>query len=142
MTPAEPQPGSDGRLTDPTSALGLLRRQVRRSSVRLALRSLLGIGLAAELLVAVPYLARASRAISHPDLLWLLVAVGAELASMYAFGSVQRRMLAAGGVRVGRVRMTALVYAANAISITMPIGTVAGSTYTFRRLRRGLRACR
>ncbi len=31
--------------------------------------------------------------------------------------------------------MAALVYAANAISITMPIGTVASSTYTFRRLR-------
>jgi uncharacterized membrane protein YbhN (UPF0104 family) len=138
MTPAEPRPGSDQRLTDPdprSVAGGRLQSQVRGTSIRVGVRSLLVIGLGVELILAVPYVAHAARAISHPDLRWLLAAVGAELASMYAFGGVQRRMLTAGGVRVGPVRMTALVYAANAISITVPIGTVASSTYTFRRLR-------
>lgn len=96
---------------------------------------MLGALLGVEVVLVAPYLQRAMSALNHPDLRWLALAVAAELLSMGAFARVQRRMLSAGGARVGMSRMTALTYAANAVSVSLPGGTALSSGYVFKRLR-------
>jgi hypothetical protein len=60
-----------------------------------------------------------------------------EAASMGAFSGLQRRLLAAGGVRVTAGSMLATTYAANALSVTVPLaGPELGTAYTYRRITR------
>ncbi len=54
---------------------------------------------------------------------------------MAMFARLQRRMVTAGGVRVPLRRMMGMTYAANAMSVTLPAGTLASTAYTFRKLR-------
>ena len=54
---------------------------------------------------------------------------------MAMFARLQRRMVTAGGVRVPLRRMIGMTYAANAMSVTLPAGTVASTAYMFRKLR-------
>src|SRR5690348_9443944 len=69
----------------------------------------------------------------HP--LWLLAAIGAELAAFAALARVQHRMLAAGGVHVGTFRMTRLAFATNALNATLPGGSALAAGYAMRRMR-------
>src|ERR1700753_382582 len=48
-------------------------------------------------------------------------AIALEAASMSAFSGLQRRLLAAGGVRVTSGSMLATTYAANALSVSVPL---------------------
>jgi uncharacterized protein (TIRG00374 family) len=85
--------------------------------------------------VIAPHLRGAGSALAHPRWVWLAVAVTAEIASMVSFARVQRRMLAAGGVRLALRRAVAVTFAANAMSVTLPAGPVVSTGYTFRRMR-------
>jgi uncharacterized protein (TIRG00374 family) len=85
--------------------------------------------------VIAPHLRGAGSALAHPRWIWLAVAVTAEIASMVSFARVQRRMLAAGGVRLALRRAVAVTFAANAMSVTLPAGPVVSTGYTFRRMR-------
>jgi uncharacterized protein (TIRG00374 family) len=65
----------------------------------------------------------------------LALAIFCEVASMVYFARVQRRMLAAGGVQLALRRAVAVTFAANAMSVTLPAGSVVSTGYTFRRMR-------
>jgi uncharacterized protein (TIRG00374 family) len=91
--------------------------------------------LVTEFVIVAPYISSAGRHLRHIEIGWLLIAVAAEAASMAMFARLQRRMVTAGGVRVPLWRMVGMTYAANAMSVTLPAGTVASTAYTFRKLR-------
>jgi uncharacterized protein (TIRG00374 family) len=116
--------------TGPTTDLA--KRHVGRRYVGAAVVATV---LAIEIVLVRPYLGRAAHSLRHPNLWWVVLAVGAELASMAAFARLQRRMLFTGGVRVSMYRMLSLTYAANAVSVTLPAGIALSSGYAFRRFR-------
>jgi hypothetical protein len=91
--------------------------------------------LVVEMMLVAPYFDRAISAVDRPDASWLSIAVVAELISMSAFAWMQRRMLSAGGARVPMCRITALTYAANAVSVCLPGGTALSAGYVYKRLR-------
>ena len=69
--------------------------------------------------------------------LWIPAALLLEFASMAAFAIMLRRLLAAGGARVGVRPMLATAYAANAVSVSVPLaGPALATAFTFRRFTR------
>lgn len=89
-----------------------------------------------EVVLAAPYIGRAVRSLGELNFAWFAVAMLAEFASMGAFARLQRRILGAGGTWVSVRRMLVLTYAANAVSVTLPVGTALSAGYSFRRMRR------
>jgi uncharacterized membrane protein YbhN (UPF0104 family) len=74
--------------------------------------------------------------LGHLHWLWI-PAVLLEAASMAAFAIMLRRLLAAGGARVGVRPMLATAYAANAMSVSVPLaGPALATAFTFRRFTR------
>ncbi|MEO6887033.1 MAG: hypothetical protein ABI232_12225 [Jatrophihabitantaceae bacterium] len=118
------------------AAVGAIQVRPRWHAVRvfavLALLVLLGV----EVVLIAPYLQRAVRSLAGLNFAWFAVAVVAEFASMGAFARLQRRMLGAGGTWVPLRRMLVMTYAANAVSVTLPLGTALSAGYSFRRMRR------
>ncbi|MGA2036351.1 MAG: YbhN family protein [Acidimicrobiales bacterium] len=104
------------------------------------LRYVLGLGLAALALWALSgrrgELSGATRYLSHIDWVWLLLGVGAEVASLVAFGLVQQRLLEAGRVRMSLGRVTAVTFAVTAIANSMPAGPLVSSVFAFHQYRR------
>ena len=75
--------------------------------------------------------------LGHLHWLWIPAAVLLESASMAAFAMMLRRLLAAGGASVGVRPMLATAYAANAMSVTVPlVGPALATAFTFRRFTR------
>ena len=75
--------------------------------------------------------------LGHLHSLWIPAAVLLESASMAAFAIMLRRLLAAGGARVGIRPMLATAYAANAVSVSVPLaGPGLATAFTFRRFTR------
>jgi pimeloyl-ACP methyl ester carboxylesterase/uncharacterized membrane protein YbhN (UPF0104 family) len=75
--------------------------------------------------------------LGHMHSSWLPVAITLEALSMGAFAWMFRRLLTAGRVRHGRGSMLATVYAANAVSVTIPLaGPELGTAILFRRFTR------
>ena len=66
-------------------------------------------------------LAASFTVLAHLHWLWIPAAVGLESASMAAFAIMLRRLLAAGGANVGVRPMLATAYAANAVSVSVPL---------------------
>ena len=102
-----------------------------------------GVALAAVTALAVAGLAeRAAVAASfsvlgHLHWLWIPAALLLESASMAAFAIMLRRLLAAGGASVGIRPMLATAYAANAVSVSVPLaGPALATAFTFRRFTR------
>jgi putative heme transporter len=68
---------------------------------------------------------------------WLPVGILLEATSMAAFAAMFRRLLSAGRVRPGRTSMLATIYAANAMSVSVPLaGPGVAAAYLFRRFTR------
>jgi uncharacterized membrane protein YbhN (UPF0104 family) len=66
--------------------------------------------------------------------IWIPSVIGLELASMAALAGMQRRLLAAGGANVGARPMLATTFAANALSVSVPLaGPELGTAFAFRR---------
>ncbi len=107
----------------------------RHRAVRVIATVLVLAVLAVELTLVAPYIASTGRHLRHLNYGWLVVAVVAEAASMAMFARLQQRMVTAGGVRVPLLRVLGMTYAANAMSVTLPAGTIASTAYTFRKLR-------
>src|SRR5690349_17750956 len=75
--------------------------------------------------------------LGHLPWLWILAALLLESASMAAFAIMLRRLLAAGGASVGIRPMLATAYAANAVSVSVPLaGPAMATAFTFRRFTR------
>src|SRR5580704_4011758 len=75
--------------------------------------------------------------LGHLHWLWIPAAVLLESVSMAAFAIMLRRLLAAGGARVGIRPMLATAYAANAVSVSVPLaGPGLATAFTFRRVTR------
>jgi uncharacterized protein (TIRG00374 family) len=78
----------------------------------------------------------ASSLLGRMRLDWLLVAVLAEVVSLLSFATLQRRLLAAGGVRVTLGSMTSISLAALTIASSVPAGPAISSIFVFRQYRR------
>jgi uncharacterized membrane protein YbhN (UPF0104 family) len=75
--------------------------------------------------------------LGHLHWLWIPAALLLESASMAAFAIMMRRLLAAGGASVGIRPMMATAYAANAVSVSVPLaGPALATAFTFRRFTR------
>jgi putative heme transporter len=75
--------------------------------------------------------------LAHLRWLWIPAALLLETASMAAFAIMLRKLLAAGGARVGVRPMLATAYAANAVSVSVPLaGPALATAFTFRRFTR------
>jgi pimeloyl-ACP methyl ester carboxylesterase/uncharacterized membrane protein YbhN (UPF0104 family) len=75
--------------------------------------------------------------LGHLHWLWIPVAIVLESASMAAFAIMLRRLLAAGAASVGVRPMLATAYAANALSVSVPLaGPELATAFTFRRFTR------
>jgi pimeloyl-ACP methyl ester carboxylesterase/uncharacterized membrane protein YbhN (UPF0104 family) len=75
--------------------------------------------------------------LGHLHWFWIPAALLLESASMAAFAIMLRRLLAAGGARVGVRPMLATAYAANAVSVSVPLaGPALATAFTFRRFTR------
>ena len=75
--------------------------------------------------------------LGHLSWPWIPAAVLLESASMAAFAVMLRRLLAAGGASVGVRPMLATAYAANAVSVSVPLaGPALATAFTFRRFTR------
>jgi putative heme transporter len=69
--------------------------------------------------------------------IWIPAVITLESASMTAFAIMLRRLLAAGGASVGVRPMLATAYAANALSVSVPLaGPELATAFTFRRFSR------
>ena len=75
--------------------------------------------------------------LGHLHWLWFPAALLLEFASMAAFAIMLRRLLAAGGASMGIRPMLVTAYAANAVSVSVPLaGPALATAFTFRRFTR------
>ncbi|MGW9027714.1 lysylphosphatidylglycerol synthase transmembrane domain-containing protein [Streptomyces sp. NPDC055722] len=89
----------------------------------------------AELVWVAPYARQATGQLAHAHLRWFLLALAAETVSMMAFARLQRLALGIGGLRVRLGSAAAMVFAGNALSATLPGGSLISITYRTRRMR-------
>jgi len=91
--------------------------------------------LSVELAFVAPYARRAADHLAHAQPAWFLLAVTAEMVSMAAFARLQRLALSTGGLRVKLRAAVSSVFAGNALSATLPGGSLVSITYRTRRMR-------
>jgi uncharacterized protein (TIRG00374 family) len=81
-------------------------------------------------------LTRSLGRIDHPQWSWISLGVLLEASSMATFAMMQRRLLRVGGRRVGTGPMMATTFAANALSVSVPVaGPELGAAFSFRRFK-------
>jgi putative heme transporter len=81
-------------------------------------------------------LTRSLGRIGHPQWSWIFLGVLLEASSMVTLAMMQRRLLRVGGRRVGTRPMMATTFAANALSVSVPVaGPELGAAFTFRRFK-------
>jgi len=66
---------------------------------------------------------------------WVVLAFSIELTSVVAFAEVERRMLAAGGLRVGLWPLTGIALAGNSVQNSLPGGVAWASIFAYRQFR-------
>src|SRR5262249_2251964 len=77
------------------------------------------------------------KVLAHLRLTWLVAGIGLEFISIAAFATMVRRLLGAGRVRPRRPEILVTVYAANAMSVSVPLaGPGLAAAYLFRRFTR------
>jgi hypothetical protein len=81
-------------------------------------------------------LASAFHRISPASLPWLAVAIGAEAVSFLCYAGVQRRLLLAGGARLGHRTVLGLAVAATGLTNLVPGGTAPASGWLVGQYRR------
>jgi uncharacterized membrane protein YbhN (UPF0104 family)/pimeloyl-ACP methyl ester carboxylesterase len=118
---------------DAAHAQRLGSKQVARIAAAIvAVAALAAAGVAGRSAVAASF-----TVLGHLHWLWIPAAVLLESASMAAFAVMLRRLLAAGGASVGIRAMLATAYAANAVSVSVPLaGPALATAFTFRRFTR------
>ncbi|WP_189189672.1 lysylphosphatidylglycerol synthase transmembrane domain-containing protein [Streptomyces albiflavescens] len=91
--------------------------------------------LSVELALVAPYVRGAADQLAHAQPAWFLLAVAAEMVSMAAFARLQRLALSTGGLRVKLRPAVSAVFAGNALSATLPGGSLVSIAYRTRRMR-------
>ena len=82
-------------------------------------------------------LRHSSTVLGHAHLGLVPLAISAEILSMATLARLQRRLLRSGGVRLSITSMVAIIYASNAISVSIPIaGSPMSAAFTFRSFTR------
>ncbi len=81
-------------------------------------------------------LAQAFGHVGVGSLPWLAVAIGAEVLSFVCYAAVQRRLLRAGGARMGRRTMLVLAVSATGLTNLVPGGTAPASGWLVGQYRR------
>jgi uncharacterized protein (TIRG00374 family) len=124
-------------------ALGVAQaweRRFLRTRTWRVIRFFLGMALAGLALYALNgqrgELVGASAILGRLRIVWLLLAIAAEVASFVSFGALQRKLLGCGGAEVRLSFATALSMAAGAIASSLPGGPAFSSVYAFRQYRR------
>ena len=75
--------------------------------------------------------------LGHARLRLIPLAISAEILSMATLARLQRRLLRAGGVQLPITSMVAIIYASNAISVSIPIaGSPMSAAFSFRSFAR------
>jgi len=90
-------------------------------------------GAAVFVLRRVGHMGQVAVAFDHLHWHWLLVAVGAEACSMFALSWLQQRLLRVGALPVGVSDLLPVTLASNAVSLSLPAGTLFAEGYTFRQ---------
>jgi uncharacterized membrane protein YbhN (UPF0104 family) len=109
-------------------------RRGRKQAARIAAAVAAVAALAAAGVAGRAAVAAAFPVLGHLHWLWIPAAVLLESASMAAFAVMLRRLLSAGGASVGIGPMLATAYAANAVSVSVPLaGPALATAFTFRR---------
>jgi len=112
---------------------GRVKGQRFRGSVNL-------VALSALVLIVVAKRASLTRSIDHLGHArwpWIPFTVAFELVSMATFALMQRQLLGSGGKRVGRRRIMATTFAANALSVSVPVaGPELGTAFLYRHFKR------
>ncbi|MCU1489166.1 MAG: rane protein of unknown function [Acidimicrobiaceae bacterium] len=128
MLSPEPATGADAILAPPRRCGRWIRWAVSVLSV---------VVLATFIATRRAALATSFERLGHPGWSWIPVAIALELASMVTFARMQRRLLSAGGSRIGNRPMVATTLAANALSVSVPVaGPELGTAFSFRRFKR------
>ena len=118
-----------GRDTAPGRRRWGSKAVARVAAASVALAALTAGGVAERAEVAASF-----AVLGHLRWLWIPAVVLLESASMAAFAIMLRRLLAAGGANVGVRPMLATAYAANAVSVSVPLaGPALATAFTFRR---------
>jgi pimeloyl-ACP methyl ester carboxylesterase/uncharacterized membrane protein YbhN (UPF0104 family) len=119
-------------LTTSTSAHAGRRRAPRAAAATIAVAAL-----GAAAVIERASISASFAVLGHLHWLWVPAAIAAEAASMAAFAFMLRRLLATGGARVGVRSMLATSFAANALSVSIPVaGPELATAFTFRRFTR------
>jgi hypothetical protein len=112
-------------------------RQRRWHMARVAVVAAATVALAGAGVVQRSVLTASVTVLGHLQWIWIPAALMLELASLAALAGMQRRLLAAGGAKVGVRPMLATTFAANAVSVSVPLaGPELGTLFTFRRFTR------
>ena len=114
----------------------LSRRGGHRRHRRIAIVAVVVAVLGAELALAWPALATALSQFRAPHPGWLLAAVVVEMASMRAYGRMQRHLLRSAGINASLVQHVSLAYAAHSLSVTLPGGPAFSTSFNYQQMRR------
>src|ERR1700722_19142063 len=113
------------------------RRSAHKHVARIATAMVAVAALAAAGVTGRPAADESFAVLGHLHWLWIPAAVLLESASMAAFAVMLRRLLAGGGASIGIRPMLATTYAANAVSVSVPLaGPGLATAFTFRRFAR------
>jgi putative heme transporter len=108
------------------------KRLARVAAAAVAVAALAAAGVTERVPVAASF-----AVLGHLHWLWIPAAIVLESASMAAFAIMLRRLLAAGAASVGIRPMLATAYAANALSVSVPLaGPELATAFTFARFTR------
>jgi putative heme transporter len=109
------------------------RRWTRAWVLRRSIELIVLGGAAAFLLRRVGHLGEVGGAFDHLHWHWLILSVTAEACSMVALAWLQQRLLRVGALPVGVRDLVPVTLASNAVSLSLPAGTLFAEGYTFRQ---------
>jgi len=104
--------------------------------VRWAIAAVIVAVLIVEAYLLWPSLADVKTELLHLHWGWLLGAILAQLATLSAYGRVQKLLLAQAEVHISQLKSVSLVYSSTAMSLTLPAGQVFGTAFTYRTTRK------
>ena len=124
---------------EPATTAPVVTRARQRHWLRWVVLAALAAAVTTELPTVIASLTSAAAAAAQASPAWLVAGLAATVASMVAFGALRQRTLAAANGHVSLAEATSVSYAAGAVHLTAPAGSVFSTAYAFRTLReRGL----